>query len=193
MTGRPSNLLVLAPLFVLASLAAHAAAYLAAQPDAAERARLLAGSGHGYLAWTPGILGAAALALVLAVALRVIGAAYGLAGRDPRPLVVLVPVAAFAVQETVERAAAGALSGSFFDQRTFLLGLALQVLFGLVALVVARLLVRGADELGRLLVRRRPPRRAGGALLPASVVVETPHKRQLALRRAGRAPPPTHR
>src|SRR5919202_1070816 len=136
MTGRRSNLLVLAPLFVLASLAAHAAAYVAAQPDAEERARLLAGTGHGYLAWTPGILGAAALALVLAVALRVVGAACGAGGRDARPLVILVPVAAFAVQETVERAAVGALSGSFFERRPFLLGLALQVLFGLVALVV---------------------------------------------------------
>ena len=186
---RRSDGLVLAPLFVVASLAAHAAAYVAAEPDAGARAALLAESGHAYLNLTPAAAGLAAFLVVVALALRAVGAARGVASRAASPLLVLVPAAAFLVQETLERAAAGGVHSSFVTEPAFLVGVALQLLFGLVALALSRLLVRGAEHLGRLAAcRGRSPAQAlPGERRPTTVALVRP--KPLPLRFAGRAPP----
>lgn len=189
MTERHTNLLVLAPLFALASLAAHAIAYLIAEPDPTSRASLLARTGHGYLSWTPAAVGIAALVLVVAVALRVLAAARGSTSTDVHRLAFLVPVGGFAAQETLERLLYGGVSASLFTQHAFLVGVAFQVAFGLVALAVGGMLVRGAETVGRLVARQEPPRTAAAGLVWRPGFQDRPATPPVALRAAGRAPP----
>ncbi|HEY7208308.1 MAG TPA: hypothetical protein VH416_08695 [Gaiellaceae bacterium] len=186
---RRSGLLVLAPLLVLGSAAAHALAYLWAEPDGRQRAALLAGTGHAYLSWLPAVLGGAALALTIGLGLRVAGAARGVGARRAHPLLVAVPVTAFLVQETVERAAAGTFTPAQLVTRPVQLGVLLQVACGLLALLATRLLLDGAECAGRWIARRRDSVRRVPVtrLLPAAVHVLPPQR--LGSNAFGRAPP----
>jgi hypothetical protein len=186
---RHSGFVVLAALLVFGSLGTHALVYAIAQPDARDRAALLARTGHGWLSWTPAIAGTAALALVLALALTAFRAAAGTASRRLHPALAAVPVLGFVLQETVERAISGMLSPSLYTANYLLLGLLLQGLLGLACVVVARLLVGGAEELGRLF-GRRPPLRAVLAAAPMRLEpFDLLRPAPLAARVAGRAPP----
>lgn len=189
MERRHSGFVVLAALVVFGSLGTHALAYALAQPDAHDRAVLLARTGHAWLAWAPAVVGTAALALVSGLALTAIGAAAGTVARRLHPVVVGIPIVAFAIQETVERALSGTLGPSLYHERFFVLGLGLQAGLGLVCLLVARLLVGGAEELGRLFVLRPPacPPLARPALHP--ILVDVLRPAPLAACVAGRAPP----
>lgn len=151
------------PLVAAGSLAGHSLAYLLVEPDEADRARLLAETGHGYLDAAPLLLGAGAalaFAAVLAYALR------GRAGREaPLPSwpIALVPPVGFALQEHLERLLAGGPPSALGDP-TFAVGIALQLPFGLLALAAARRLAAVAHALGRSLavapphaVRSAPP------------------------------------
>lgn len=186
---RPSSALVLAPLLVLGSLAAHAAAYVLAEPDGAERAALLARTGHGYLSWAPALVGAAVLALVAAFSLRVLGAARGVAARGAHPLLALVPVAGFVAQEAAERAVSGVAPAELLSERAFFVGLGVQAVCGVAALLLSRLLVDGAERLGRLVAGTTivAARRPLAVVRPAAV--DLLRSKALAFPAAGRAPP----
>jgi hypothetical protein len=178
--------LVSLPIALAGCLAAHSLAYRLVEPDAHERAHLLASSGHGYLGhWR--LLLAAAVALVLVGFVRQAStAARGLEPGGPPRLVALVPPLAFVLQEHLERAFhEGVLPLEGLTQPSFVAGLALQLPFALLAVALAALLTRGARAIGRLLARaplRRPHRPAHGVAprIPAST-------RRVAAR--GRAPP----
>jgi hypothetical protein len=147
------------PVALAGCLAAHSLAYRLVEPDAHERAHLLAASGHGYLEHLP-LLVAAALALVLVGFVRLtVLAARGLESTGPSRLVAFVPPLAFVLQEHLERVLhQGAFPLEALTQPSFLVGLALQLPFALLAYASATLLVRGATALGRLLAGRPPVR-----------------------------------
>lgn len=175
------------PLALAGCVAAHALAYRIVEPDAHERTHLLAASGHGYLGELR-LLAAVGLALVLAGFLRqAVLAARGLEPSGPSRLVALVPPLAFALQEYVERLFHdGAFPVEAFAQPTFLVGLALQLPFALLALAAAALLTRTARVLGRLLARpprltARPASRSVASTSPPRTTLRTPAR--------GRAPP----
>jgi hypothetical protein len=143
--GSRSAWLVSLPIALAGCLAAHIAAYALATPDAA------ANHVHGYLGQLP-LVGGGALAVVLAAALR--HALRGSSGSRPSPLLFAVlPPLAFALQEHVERLGHPAL---VVLEPTLLVGLALQLPFGLLAWLLARAILRAAEVLGALLVP--PPR-----------------------------------
>ena len=115
-------------------------------------------------------LGATATALSL-----VVSAADAARGRSQRALpawaFALLPLVGFTLQEHLERwLASGVLPWHEFAAPTFLPGLALQLPFGLLAYLAARLLLRAAEDAGRVLrlcgarpaaVGRARPGRAG--------------------------------
>lgn len=187
MRGRAAAWFLSLPVALAGSAAAHALAYRVVEPDAHERAHLLAASGHGYLGQLR-LLAAAAVALALAGFVRQAAlAARGHEAAGPPYVVALVPPLAFVLQEHLERALHdGFFPASALLQPTFLVGLALQLPFALLALAVARLLARTAAALGRLLAAPQrlrthsPPRRPSASPVP-------PAARSLAA--APRAPP----
>jgi hypothetical protein len=147
--------LLVIPLMVAGSQVAHWLAYRIAYPDAHVRLRVLGASGHGYLAYAP-------LALGIGIALELVAfasVAHDVARRRPRRAVApwafaLLPPLGFALQEFSERW----LAGSPFPwwmalQPTFRLGLLLQLPLALAAYVLARVLLRLAEEVGVVLQR----------------------------------------
>jgi hypothetical protein len=179
------------PLMAAGTIAAHGLAYRLVVPDPQLRADVLDRTGHGYLAFVPVVLGtcAALLAAGLAGALR-----RGGGGSNDVPAgwqLALLPPVAFTLQEHLERLlATGRFPLHAVADRSFLTGLALQVPFALLALLIARLLGRAALALGRALLARRSagrvrPARGSrpryGALLPRLPL--------LALGSAQRGPP----
>jgi hypothetical protein len=190
--GKRSAWLVSLPVMLAGCLGAHLAAYVLVEPGAHARHDLLANSGHGYLSQLP-LLGAAVLVLLLAAALH--HALVGRAGARPRPAVfVALPPLAFTVQEHLERwAHAGGFPVAAALEPTFLLGLALQLPFALLAWLLARATLGTAEALGRLLrPRHRNPRwRSLGVSAPASASLRS--LRPLALGAPRRGPPPRPR
>ena len=141
------------PLILAGTLAAHSLAYRIAYPVADARWRLLASTGHGYLGYVPLIAGTI-VAAVLAGSLAM--AADAVRGKPfrafPAWAFALLPVLAFTVQEFTERwVAGGGLPWWMVLQPTFRIGLLLQLPFALVAFLVARLLLRTARAIGRIL------------------------------------------
>jgi hypothetical protein len=179
-----------APLTVAGVLVAHALDYRIAHPSDHERERALAHSGHGYLEHLPS-LAAVLAALVLVGA--VVAAASRRMLRTPGPAVfaALGPLL-FAIQEHVERIPVGAANPlHVIVERTFLVGLALQIPFALVAWAVARLLLAGARCVGRALRQattrvRRPCSGRGTLLWMRPLQARLP---ALATCAPGRAPP----
>jgi hypothetical protein len=183
-----SALLAAVPVSLLGCVAAHWAAYAIVHPDAHERAHALAGTGHGYAGYLP-------LAALAAVGLAALGAARHAATRPPgaRPspwLFATLPPAAFAVQEHLERLLhAGSFPLDAALQPTFLVGLALQLPFALVAFALAVLLLRAAETV--VAAGGRRPRRTRGAA-PALRLPLSRHavpRVGLALGHAQRGPP----
>jgi hypothetical protein len=137
MMRRRVPLLLALPIAAVGSLLAHQLAYLLSDPIATQRARVLAAAGHGYLRFVPMLLTALAVTLLVGLALEAV------TRRRPRhvvpawPLALIAPLA-FALQEHVERALhAGAFPSGLVTSRTFLVGLALQVPFALLAWGIA--------------------------------------------------------
>jgi hypothetical protein len=139
------------------SQVAHAAVYRIVAPSADERQHLLAESGHAYLHYVP--LGMALLTVLTMLALfsEVRAAGLGSVSSAPRfwSFAAVAP-ATFACQEILERMAHdGTVPWGAPLQATFALGLALQVPFAVAAYVAARLLLRAARAVGRLVVGQR--------------------------------------
>jgi glycerol-3-phosphate acyltransferase PlsY len=170
------------PLVVAGSQLAHAVAYWVAVPDAHERAAVLAPTGHGYFAYAPflGGVGIATVAAALALHVRGVGAA------RPRAWpFALLPLLTFIVQEQLERGVAL----DVFAEQTFLYGTALQLPFGLVALLIARALVRAAERVAEVL--RRAPRLRMRPRTILSPLSPTPFCAVLLVAGSGvRGPPP---
>lgn len=156
---RASAWLVVVPLMVAGTEAAHALAYRLVYPQAAVRWQVLAATGHGYLGWAPLLLGVGgALALVGLFACVVDSARR----RSPRPvspwMFGLLPLIGFSIQELLERwFVGGGLPWWMVEQPTFRIGLLLQLPFALVAFLLARVLLRVVERVGRALRRDRPP------------------------------------
>ena len=155
------------PLMLGGTEVAHWLAFRLVYPDPWARAEVLKQSGHGYLSLLP-TLGGVGLALVVCGAL--------LHGRSARPQInvavgavetrlwqfATLPLLAFALQEHLEALfTQGTVVGVPLEP-TFMLGLSLQLPFAAVAYLVARLLLRTAERVGRAQRRRNcwPCRRA---------------------------------
>jgi hypothetical protein len=143
------------PLMLAGSQVAHAFAYRLVYPVARVRLHELLLTGHGYLGFWPlllGIAGGVELAALVAIA----AGSFRRRRYTPAPpwVFAVMPPLAFAFQEFLERW----LAGTGFPwwmvlQPTFRIGLLLQLPFGLVTYLVARLLLRVADEAGTALRR----------------------------------------
>lgn len=180
--------LAAAPLMFGGSELAHAVAYRIAYPEAHVRVLALIATGHSYFSRLPLIL---ALALACLLVSLVVTAADAARCRPARPLpawaFALLPPLAFALQETLELSLhTGTFAWRAVLAPTFVPGLLLQLPFALLVYLVARVLLRAAERIGRALVRpvARPER------TPAfSAALLAPPVRPLAGRRLARAPP----
>jgi hypothetical protein len=176
---------LVAPLLALATIAGHQAGYRVALPNAAARADALSHDGHGYFALLPIVTGALVALTVLALASRARGR-----GRSVLPLwlAAALPPLGFVVQETLERLFGGHHSGvgAMLHEPAFLAGLAFQLPFALLALLLARRLQRFADTIA--LVRRRVAWPAVAEARPPAEVLLL-RQRPLALACSVRGPP----
>jgi hypothetical protein len=148
--------LVAVPLVVAGSQVAHVLAYRIAYPDVPVRVRALLLSGHGYMELMPLAIGVAAAVAVLSLAVAVADVARGRAIRAlPAWAFAVLPLLGFALQEHLERLLhTGSFPTNAILAPTFLPGLLLQLPFGLLAYLAARLLLRGAASLGRVVAAR---------------------------------------
>lgn len=151
-------------LAVAGSQAAHYCSYLVVAPDAHQREHLLAETGHAYLRLAP--LGLALVSVVVGLAFLTEAWSARTTASSSRPRLwafALAAPATFASQEVFERLLHdGAFPWGAPLERTFALGLALQLPFALVAWLLARLLLHAARALGRLLGSLPPLRRGYG-------------------------------
>ena len=183
--------LVAAPIALIGSLIAHQLSYAIQAPGAIARAQLLASTGNGYLRHLPLIAAACLASASIGVVLEVVPSKGRSLGRVTAwPLALVAPLA-FTFQEHLERFLHdGAFPTHLVFEPVFLIGLALQVPFALLAWGVARALLLAARRVVRSLggrMRRQPARLAVQRLPLAAVwLVRWP---VLASRLAGRAPP----
>jgi hypothetical protein len=148
---RRASLLLALPIAVVGSWLAHQLGYLLSDPVAAERARVLASTGHGYQRFLPMLVAAAGVTVVVGLALEAVARRSRRLALPAWPLALVAPVA-FAVQEHLERALhAGAFPAGLLTSRTFLLGLALQIPFALLAWGIAATLGAVARTVGAAL------------------------------------------
>jgi hypothetical protein len=157
---RHSAWLVSLPLVVLGSLLAHQLAYRLVAGQHADA--LLADTGHGYLDQLPAGALIGAICLALGLALATLDRVRGAVGKAvPAPVIALVPLAGFALQEHVERFAYdGQVPWTAAFEATFLVGLALQLPFAALAFVAARALLHTAVAVvAALLKQPQPPPR----------------------------------
>jgi hypothetical protein len=155
---RQSAWLIVVPLMLAGTEAAHALAYRIVYPQAAMRVQVLAATGHGYASWLT-------LAAGIGGAIVFIGFLTGAAGaarrQAPRPVPAwafgLLPLVGFTLQELTERwLVVGGFPWWMVEQPTFRVGLLLQLPFALLAYGVALLLMRAARRLGFAFVAQRP-------------------------------------
>jgi hypothetical protein len=170
--------LLTVPLMVGSLLAGHSVAYWLVDAPS---------TGHGYFHYVP-LVGAVLLALALCgLVLEAVAVLRGERRVSSPPLAfALLPVAAFVIQEHLE----GLLNSgtSPLLQPAFLVGLAVQLPFGVVALLLARLLQSLARAVGLALALHQQPLHAERpALSPISV--ELRRLDVLALGYGERAPP----
>jgi hypothetical protein len=184
---------------VAGSQVAHVFAFRLVYPQAHVRLRALLATGHGYMVGYPaflpllsGVLGG----MVLLGALWGISCDLRRVGRGaavPAWAFGLLPPLGFAIQEFLERWFMGvSFPWQVVLEPTFQVGLLLQAPFALVAFLVARLLLRIAERVGRVLGRRREggPRRPVWVGAPApSGPLFVPRVPVLAAGHAERGPP----
>ncbi len=152
-TRRLAPWIVAAVLCAGGSLGAHALGYWLEPSGPA------ASAGHAWLDLLPALVVAGIVALFasLAVETREILRRRP-TGAVPAWLFLVLPAGAFLVQEHVERAAATAqLPVDTLAQPAVLAGLALQLPFGIAALLAARLLTRATAAVARRIGRRTRP------------------------------------
>ena len=180
------------PLMVGGLLAGHALAYRFAFPDTHARADALSTSGHSYLGHAPLMLAACLGALLAALLVRAIA---GFRGETSRPYVsralILLPPAAFVVQEHLERFLhTGQIPWAASLQPSFLLGLALQLPFALAALLIGWGLQSLAQAVGHALGALEPQPSFPAYVPRPAYAVSPPRPAGLARGYGERAPPP---
>jgi hypothetical protein len=185
--------LVTLPVAIAGTQVAHALAYRLVTPEAGERAHELGATGHGYLAYLPLALAVGAVLVVLALAKEVGHVVAGRGGVGLRPrawsFAVLAP-AVFCCQELFERLVHdGGFPWDAALTPSFLVGMLLQLPFALAAYGLARLLLRVARTLGRLLAGSFRPRRVSTALPRPALCLAVPRVPALALGYGSRGPP----
>jgi hypothetical protein len=186
--------LVALPVMVVGSQFAHGVAYWWAYPQASLRLSVLGQSGHGYLAYAPIVLGFLGAIETVVFASAVLNTVRGRVVRSlPTWVFLVIPAVGFTLQEHLERfLRAGTFPWWTVLVPSFWRGLVLQVPLGLVAYLIARLLLRTASAVATIVRTRRGvlptvrplPVRAGAAR-----VVLLPRPTPLASAAAGRAPP----
>jgi len=181
---------------VAGSQLAHVLAYRLVYPQAQVRLRDLLATGHGYMlghaAWLPlaaGVLGGAELVALAWAAVEAVRRGPG------RPLpawaFALLPLVGYTLQEFLERWLVGSSFPWWFVlQPTFRVGLALQLPFGLVVYLLARLLLRAVERAAEVFAGSAAPP-AAASVSQAWGVVESSAVRPalLAVGRLGRGPP----
>jgi hypothetical protein len=197
MTRRQAVWAIALPFAVASWLSAHCLAYWLVAPRAEGHMAVHAEHGHAWLGYTPAL---AVWGMTLVVAGVVLCAGEGLRGgrpsRPPVRLFAILPPVAFVIQEHLERfLGSGSVPYDLLVEPTFLVGLALQLPFALVALLLTRVLYSLGVGFGRLLATRfdlgRAVRHGPPALvkLPDSPTLVAPPL--LALGHGQRAPPAT--
>jgi hypothetical protein len=178
------------PVMAAGSLAAHALSYLFLSARAAEGgAEVSERSSTGSASNLVLFLGVGAAMAIVAAALLVVGRRRRGAGVSPW-LFFLLPPLAFALQELAERLLhAEAFPFQAALEPRFLLGLLLQLPFGLLTLLVARALLRVVRRLVRALVRTRTPRLQGSVSWSPLQAIVLPRIPALALGYPQRGPP----
>jgi hypothetical protein len=162
MGGRGIVWMLSLPLAAAGWIGAHSVAYVLVAPDPDHRAELLAESGHGYLGTAPLILACAVTVVVAGLALAILDGVRG----GPRARVAVWPVAlvpplGFAVQEHLERLIElNAFPFGAVLEPTFVVGMALQLPFALVAAMLARAVLELGYRIGRAFAARRSRRPA---------------------------------
>jgi hypothetical protein len=143
------------PLMIAGTQVAHVFAYRLVYPVARVRLHELVVTGHGYLGLWPLLLGLAG-GIELVALISIAAGSFGRRRYTPVPpwAFAVMPLLAYVFQEILERW----LAGSSFPwwvvlQPTFRVGLLLQLPFGLLAYLAARLLLRVADDAGTALRR----------------------------------------
>jgi hypothetical protein len=179
---------------------AHAFAYRLVYPEAQVRMRDLFSTGHSYMYFgLSGYVGYLPLLLGLVGAIELVAFGWLVCARVRRrqhaPVppwaFALLPLIMFSVQEFFERWLAGMTFPWWMVlQPTFQIGLLLQLPFALAAFLLARLLLRVAKHVARVLAGE-PPRPLVPGLPPrrASLPVCEPRLDALARGYAGRGPP----
>jgi len=186
--------LIAIPLAVIGTLAGHSAGYRAAVPDAHERAHVLASSGHGYLQYAPLFVSLCAALAALGVVATAIAAVRGRdatgGARQIAFVGALAPVA-FMLQELIERYAYdGSVHWGLLVSGPFLVGLATQLPFGLLAAAIAFALASAAHRVGLAIRAARPPGRRSIAISFLTwLSADLPREAVLARGYAGRGPP----
>lgn len=181
------------PLVIGGSQAAHVLAYRWVYPSAGVRVHVLLVTGHGYMTQLPLVLAAAGAAAFVSLVVSAIDAAGGGTVRALPPWAfALLPPVGFMLQEILERSLhTGTFVWQAVEAPTFLPGLALQLPFAAAAYVTARLLLRTATAVGRLVGASQslpaPLHEAARILRP--VVLLSLRPAPLATAAAGRAPP----
>ena len=181
------------PLAIAGTQVAHALAYRLTISSNTERTHELSSTGHGYAAYLPLALAIGAVLVAYALVAEVRHIAAASPGRA-RPRVLhfaVVAPAVFATQEHVERLVHdGSYPWTTALAASFVAGLLLQVPFGLITYVLARLLLGAAGTFGDLLaVRRQPARLRPAVVLWPVATVARPHASALALGYGSRGPP----
>jgi hypothetical protein len=180
--------LVAMPLMLAGSQVAHAVAYRLAFPQSDIRLRALLATGHGYLTWLPLALGAAGAVALVALGTAVLDSARGRDVRElPAVAFALLPPSAFVLQEVLELSLhTGTFGWHALLAPTFAPGLLLQLPFAAIAFLVARLLLRAAERIGRALTRTAPSSARAELVVP---LVETLLARLAGAVIGARAPP----
>jgi hypothetical protein len=181
------------PLALAGSQLAHELGYAAAAANSHEREHLLETSGHAYLDDYGPLAAALAAALLVAALVAYVRLSRN-GGRGARlgaaPFAFL-PITVFVLQEHCERLLhQGHLAPEAVMTPTFLLGLALQLPFAVLAYAIARMLLRAAEALARTFAARRPltAQRAVSRPRPPRAIA-LPRTAPLARGYTGRGPP----
>jgi hypothetical protein len=178
---------------VIGTLAGHSAGYRVAVPDAHERAYVLASSGHGYLEYAPLVIAicvAAAALGFIATVLAAVGGRDRVAGTRRLALIAALAPVAFVLQEVIERYAHdGRMHWELLVSTPFLVGLATQLPFALLAAAIGFALAITAQRIAAVVVARaRRPRQVARIFL-LWPPLDLPRRPVLARGYAGRGPP----
>ena len=181
---------------VAGSQVAHVFAYRLVYPDAQVRLRDLLATGHGYMvgfpSWAPLALGVLGGAELLGMGWSVARAIRRRPHTPVPPWVfALLPLVGYTLQEFLERWLAGASFPWWFVlQPTYRVGLLLQLPFALVVYIVARLLLRAAERIGKAISIPQPRIAVfAGSVAPGAVEPDLVRSPQLSASCLGRGPP----